>query len=643
MIHGVAVTVCLLGSVAVAHGASVPFGHADWRPTPTDPVGFAGQWNGWYPGATAPLVFGEGTVANMKVKVESKRRRDGYLSLSGPYEAERTAPVFTDSARRNIMWKSPTPGWSSSQPIVVGRCVITTHSPHHVVCWDADTGTVLWKDELKTMFLPTLAADRKTLTAAPDAQEAGRRQHLFELGLAVYRLGMACNPGLHKTILDTDDRKALIPLMAEVLKGLEGMRGEVEAACPEAIPALDAQMAEYRAGMTASTTSDQQAWRFRLDAFPQWVAKTTGVPLHNCWAGWQIGDTIATPVSDGDVVCIQFGHGQAAAYEVQTGRRLWAFRDPTVQATSASHAASPILWKDLVVFNAGGGPRQSPTLLAMDKRTGEIRWESPGGQGGCRMGRSHGDHMSHHLLRLPDGKGGIRALIVSNKGAVIDAETGKELAEKLPGGGERNEGSWGSGYIGSSGSLVFKTWGGDCTAPPCENWELKLTGPETLEIVTRPMIPFSNSHGPFAVSAQALVLQGKLIDPVSAKVLADVPKGTTSIVGTHMVIANDLVNANGRNRQDRMCLASFTIVDIADPANPTVVSRDNILGSAAMPADIMDKYFPSIASSPDLKALTLGGYHGVSAVFGVFMSGVTAHGDQLYIQSQSHLYCIGAK
>ena len=32
--------------------SAIPFGHADWKPSPTDPVGFAGQGGNWYPGAT---------------------------------------------------------------------------------------------------------------------------------------------------------------------------------------------------------------------------------------------------------------------------------------------------------------------------------------------------------------------------------------------------------------------------------------------------------------------------------------------------------------------------------------------------------------------------------------------------------------
>lgn len=628
--------------------AGVPFGHADWRPSPTDPVGFAGQGNNWYPGATPPTEFWEGTPTTIKMMCETGRR-DGYLSLSGPYTKELSVSAYADHKSKNILWKVPVPGWGDSLPIVVGKRVLTLHSPHHVVCWDADTGKVVWKDELKAMALPRLAADRKTLETMPDPAKAKKLQTLHELGLAVYRLNWACQPGLHKNILSLADRKPLNALMGEVATGLEGWKQALGGDFPEGVAAIDKQIAQLRQGM--AVTSDEEAGRFRLDAFPDWTQKLTGVPLGNCWPGY-ISDTMATPVCDGAIVGVALGHGQVAAYELATGKRLWAYRDPTMNAQSVSHAPSPMIWKDLLIVTAGGGTGSGkqksgvPTLLALDKRTGAVRWESAGGPGGCPIGRSHGDHMPSYLMRLPDGKGGVRALIISNKGAVLDAETGRELA-RLTGGAGRNEGQWGSGFVAGSGDLVFKTWGGDCSAPPAEVWQLKSAAPDKVEVTARPSIPFSNSHGPFALSDKALILGGKggcwTIDPRTGKESGRVPGGTAAIAGKVLIQASNQVGDNGRNRQDRMCLASFTITDISDPAKPKVLSDKNLLGTSDMPVDIMDTYFPAIAKNPELKKLTVAGYHGVGCTFGVRLGGVTAHGSRLYIQSNSHLYCIGEK
>jgi outer membrane protein assembly factor BamB len=375
------------------------------------------------------------------------------------------------------------------------------------------------------------------------------------------------------------------------------------------------------------------------------VERIVGVRLGNCWPG-HVGDVMATPVSDGEIVGVAFGHGQIAAYEVATGKRLWAFRDPTLNANSVSHAPSPLLWKDLLIVTVGGGKGLTPTLLALDKRTGAVRWESPGGQGGCPIGTSHGDHMSHYLARL-----GGRAYIVTNKGAVLDAETGSELVAKLPSPAGKNQGLWGSGFIAGSGDLVFKTWGGDCSAPPCESWQLKPVGTDTLEAVERPPIPFSNSHGPFALSDKALAMGSVLLDPRTGARLTgktdrkspDVPNGTTTIAGNYLIQTTDLTGSWHRSRPDALALALFTIVDISDLAKPKVVSSNNLLGSDAMPPDIVDTYFPEVGKNPAWKGHLLGCYKGLPWWFGVRMSGVSAHGARLYILSSSHLYCIGEK
>ncbi len=56
----------LLG--AALHAGEVPVGHAGRKPSPTDPVGFAGQGRNWYPGATPPTGWWDGTPTIKKVK-----------------------------------------------------------------------------------------------------------------------------------------------------------------------------------------------------------------------------------------------------------------------------------------------------------------------------------------------------------------------------------------------------------------------------------------------------------------------------------------------------------------------------------------------------------------------------------------------
>jgi len=146
----------------VLAGEAPLFGAADWKASPTDSVGFCGQGNGWYPGATPPIEWWEGRPTTITGKVTPRGGKHGV------YTEEAKLPAYADAVAKNIRFKVPMPGWGGSLPIVVpdpthktGGRVICLASPHHVLCLDASTGAVLWKDELELMPLPVLGKDRR--------------------------------------------------------------------------------------------------------------------------------------------------------------------------------------------------------------------------------------------------------------------------------------------------------------------------------------------------------------------------------------------------------------------------------------------------------------------------------------------------
>ena len=47
-------------------------GAADFRPSPDRPVGYRGCQNGWFPGATPPLRFSDGTVTKATIGITNK-------------------------------------------------------------------------------------------------------------------------------------------------------------------------------------------------------------------------------------------------------------------------------------------------------------------------------------------------------------------------------------------------------------------------------------------------------------------------------------------------------------------------------------------------------------------------------------------
>jgi outer membrane protein assembly factor BamB len=93
-------------------------GAADFVPSPEQPVGWRGNGNGYFPGAR---------------------------------------PVTSWNAKtgQNVVWKVDLPWHSASSPIVVKDRVLIGVDPHNLMCFDADTGKLLWNnptDQLDIIF-----------------------------------------------------------------------------------------------------------------------------------------------------------------------------------------------------------------------------------------------------------------------------------------------------------------------------------------------------------------------------------------------------------------------------------------------------------------------------------------------------------
>ena len=619
-------TMVVFALATAAHTAPPPFAHVDWRPSPTDAAGFAGQGNNWYPGANPPTEWSD----------------------------------TTNEPPRNILWKVPIPGWTDAAPLVVAKRVIGVYSPHYVVCYDADTGKVLWRDELKLMTLSSLNPDGKTITPAP--ADADKRQALFERAVALRRIHMAT--GLHfrgtpteKTVVE---RKALIEHVVSVL---ETWKTELAKDWPDAPAAIEADLARYRLARDGKADEYDQVTHKRHDdlaSFQRFVERTLG--LMDISSGWQgsISDVMATPVSDGEVVCVTMGYGQIAAYELATGKRLWAWRHPAMNVVGANHCASPLLWKDLMLFPAPSFPNTArdynrQSLMAVDKRSGAVRWETPDNvtfekeTGWGKKAGIHGAHQSPHLMRLSDGpsssgdfdaasKGGIRALVIGNTGNLIDAETGKSLAQ-FP---TTPQPIWLAGFTATLGNRVYSIAGSDGPAQPIRTWPLTLKADGGVEIGSE--LVFNDSrpaHGPFALSDQVLAAGGTLADARTGVKLAQV--GGNVIVGRLLIGGAD----GGPKRSDGSDeLALVTgVYDISQPRIPRLIAKNIIVAKGYTP-DISGKYFPRFAAEPELRrwgAMVAGhcNYQGIGFSFAGDPSfPLVPIGNRLYVQSPAHLYCL---
>jgi outer membrane protein assembly factor BamB len=88
----------------------------------------------------------------------------------------------------------------------------------------------------------------------------------------------------------------------------------------------------------------------------------------------------ASPVTDGEYLLVSFGAAGLYGYDFD-GKELW-HRDLGPQKHIWGNAASPVLYRDLVILNFGPGERTF--LIAVDKKTGKTIWQvdEPGGDSG---------------------------------------------------------------------------------------------------------------------------------------------------------------------------------------------------------------------------------------------------------------------
>jgi outer membrane protein assembly factor BamB len=126
---------------------------------------------------------------------------------------------------------------------------------------------------------------------------------------------------------------------------------------------------------------------------------------------YQHGYASSTPATDGERVYVFHGKTGVFAYDF-TGKELWN-ADVGDKLFMWGTAASPLLYKDFVIVNAGV---ESGALIALNKNTGKEEWNTPGIKG-CWG--------SPALVEVPGGKPEV-VLSLPNTVRAFDPDTGKE-------------------------------------------------------------------------------------------------------------------------------------------------------------------------------------------------------------------------
>lgn len=619
-----------------------PYGAADFVPTAETPIGFRADGNGWYPGATPPVEWWEGPPAITEVPVTHN---------NGGFNPAQVKPtkvwVAGDGPSKNILWKAPMPGWGDVQPIVVGNRVITAVDPDIVLCFDADSGKVLWQDRLRLMTLPVLSEDRKAI--AESKQSGEDWQYAWELCRAFYLLGVQINNG-SKSFQEPGD-------WATFAKRISARVEQWRKALPTSLPPeLDKGMERYQKKIEDLTTVPDKATRGKMwmaegsdpglgrrNPFTEAFSRAVGrVTISICWQG-HVGGAFSTPVSDGQIVVACFAYGQIGAYEVATGKRLWAFRDPLVPGTQyANHGASPWMFEDLVLIRSGDGQ----AIMALEKKTGAVRWETQIQMQGRGRGANHGNYITPVLMDIPDGKGGMRKVLVTQEPPVLDAVTG-EIIGRLEIKGKKPRSDRGT-MVGRDGTL-FTGWGYDAAPSPTYGFRLALADGK-LTVGLLPSLK-GGQTGDSALTFRPGVLVGMhgwLSDPTTGLQLfhtgsgadGDHPRGGEGSPGTlcgDMMISCLGPNSFNRQRGDLNIVSPFWVTDVHDPLRPRLLSSRNLLGNSDLPADlIFDTYLKEFD-----KKVNIGCYKGIAPWLGCRVGGVVAKGNRLYIQTNIGLYCIG--
>jgi outer membrane protein assembly factor BamB len=152
----------------------------------------------------------------------------------------------------------------------------------------------------------------------------------------------------------------------------------------------------------------------RLSGEIKWTRKIPAKLPETPYGGFitQHGYAASTPATDGQRIYVFFGKSGLFAFDMD-GKQLWKASVGT-RTHGWGSASSPVLYKELVIINAGV---ESGALVALNKQTGKPVWKYGGIQ------RSWA---TPALLQVNGGKTEL-ALSVPGKIVGIDPDNGKEL------------------------------------------------------------------------------------------------------------------------------------------------------------------------------------------------------------------------
>ena len=614
----------LAAAVAAPHaapaGEPIPLGHKDFYPSPERPVGFRGDGNGWFPGATPVSEWWEGTPAQKDVE---------YLDRG----QKRTRPMwqFADNTAKNIVWKTEMPGWANTQPIVVGDRIFTYGEPDLLICVDAHTGKILWTRTVNPWLL-----------AGVEEKTAETCRQLYHAMLAVEAvIGMQFHFNTCGRYLTSDQYRPIVQAFVE--KDLPGLLKQLKQIDPdgqydEPAKALAAALIDSvdKFGATGKGNWDQEkklkGRGYLYSALKSRIA-TLGprsMPLDVPW-GNMVGWCMAAPVSDGKHVFVSLGQGQTACFDLD-GNMVWGrwFEQDKV---STHHVLSPLLAGDILIDMHGGG-----TLRGLDKKTGKTVWEAPTSRE--PKSKKGGYYIASHRAMKLNGVD----LIVTSQCNIIRARDGKVLGFY-----DYGEAYGGGCPVAGWDDIIVKGANGDGWDQPFKAFRLAFDGPEKVVATELWAIGKGQYETRVVMPGATLICDDRnasIVETATGKVLH---KGR-GLGGTYRLVAGNLLISSNTGSNDRLTshwsirrpdgltLMPFTTVDLSDPASPQTLSDRNLMGGVNHPRmPGVEQFIPACWAQGEF----FNAKGGKPAHFMNTDTCIFPQGNRLFLRSVSHLYSIG--
>ncbi len=411
-----------------------PLGHANFYPSPAQPVGYHGDGNGAYPGAVIPAEWREGTHIE-RVKDDD----DGTGTAHGTY------PDFADTVAQNIVWKTQMPSWANSHPIVVGNKVYTLGEPDYLYCVDARTGALDWTRCVNPWEI-----------AGIDKAKAKQIRELYDIYLALraferlvqngpfspgnFPLSSARYRPLAENFLTND-----YPRITAALKRLDPEKEtDYQAAGDQSVAQIQTLTASTVDDITTLTQAQnelplQKQVRERILALS---GVFHGIPLD--MAAWNFGGfCLPSPVSDGMYIYVAFGQGQTCCFDLQ-GNMQWGHLFTAPEVGWVCSYLSPVLADGVLIDERG-----NHALRGLDAVTGRLLWETSVAKD---QDLDREDPFGNDkVMSLSNGKESLTVLVTS-RGAILRVVDGK-IVGTLP----LPSTQWEGASVAGIGSLVFKT------------------------------------------------------------------------------------------------------------------------------------------------------------------------------------------